>query len=374
MPVIAMLLTLLISSQIAFISGVFVSIFASIIFEYKFESFLFLFISNTITTMYISKSSKRSDLIVIGYLIGFFNILMIIGINFFFSDYTLSEIGLHGIFGFCIGIVSSMLSLAILPYFESLFKITTNQTLLELSNLNHPLMKRLLIDAPGTYQHSLMVANLSEAAAEAIKCNTILCRVGSYFHDIGKLKRPSFFSENQFSQENPHNALSPRISKLIILSHVKEGTDLAKKYKLPNIIKNIIQEHHGTSLLSIFYTQELANDSVSKPIDTDFRYTGPKPQSKESGIIMLADSVEAATRSLSKPSINKIESIIEKIFKDKIEDAQLSDCPLSLNEIFIIKSTFLYLFQGMYHKRVDYDSEIKKLESLKNESDSEKNV
>ena len=369
----AMLLSFLVTSKISIISGTFIALFTSLIFSTSYEAFIFLFLSNCITTFIIFNSYKRSDVIVCGYIIGIFNVLVIVGLGLFIKESSYMWYVLNSIFGFSNGIVSSMITLAILPYFESLFRITTNQTLLELSNLNHPALKRLMLNAPGTYQHSLMVSNLAEAAAEAIQANTILCRVGSYFHDIGKLKRPIFFSENQFSESNPHETLSPRISKLIIISHVKDGVEMAKKYKLPKVIQDIIEQHHGTALLSIFYTHAKADEGDNISSDDEFRYSGPKPQTKEAGIIMLADSVEAATRSLEKPNPQKIQNIIDKVFKSKLDDQQLSDCPLSLNEIYMIKSSFLYLFKGMYHSRVDYDSELKSFEKLNKSKTEPKN-
>lgn len=357
----AMLITALISAKISLISGAVIAILCATMFGLDYQAFLFLFLNNAATCFLIIKSYKRSDFMASGYYLGVFNILFILCIGLLNEQTDYLWFGVNALAGFFNGVVCSMFTLAILPYFEQLFKITTNQTLLELSNLNHPLLKRLMIDAPGTYQHSLMVANLSEAAAEEIGANNVLCRVGSYFHDIGKLKRPIFFSENQFSSENPHDNVSPRMSKMIIISHVKDGLEWAQEYKLPSVLREIIQQHHGTSLLSLFYTQAISKEGVTEP-DKEFRYPGPKPQTKESGIIMLADSVEAATRSLKDPSPTKIENIISKVFKSKIDDLQLSDCPLSLREIYAIKSTFLYLFKGIQHKRVDYLKDIKKMD------------
>ncbi|MBH38371.1 hypothetical protein CL658_05000 [bacterium] len=362
----SMLLTFLVSSNIALITGSLISLFISLLFNMDFNVFIFLFLSTCFSTFVVLKSYKRSDLIVSGYFIGAFNICCIVAIGLISKETTYSWYGFNALFAFGNGVFSAMVTLAILPYFELLFKITTNQTLLELANLNHPLLKRLMMDAPGTYQHSLMVANLSEAAAESIGANNILCRVGSYFHDIGKLKRPVFFSENQFTQDNPHETIAPRISKMIILSHVKEGVELAIKHKLPTILKDLIEQHHGTSLLSVFYTQAISKEGELPSTDDEFRYPGPKPQTKEAGIIMLADSVEAATRSIEKSTPQKIENMINKIFKDKLDDLQLSDCPLSLNEVFMIKSSFLYLFRGIQHNRVDYVKEVEKLNSQGN--------
>ncbi|MBI60271.1 hypothetical protein CL657_03535 [bacterium] len=359
----SMLLTFLVSSNIALITGSLISIFIGLLFRMDFHAFIFLFLNTCFSTFVVLKSYKRSDLIISGYIIGLFNILCVAAIGSLSKEISYAWYGYNALFAFGNGVFSAMVTLAILPYFELLFKITTNQTLLELANLNHPLMKRLMMDAPGTYQHSMMVANLSETAAEVIGANNILCRVGSYFHDIGKLKRPIFFSENQFTEDNPHETIAPRISKMIILSHVKEGVELAIKHKLPSVLKDLIEQHHGTSLLSLFYTQAISKEGEVPSTDDEFRYPGPKPQTKEAGIIMLADSVEAATRSIEKPTPQKIENMINKIFKDKLDDLQLSECPLSLNEVFMIKSSFLYFFRGAQHSRVDYVKELEKLGS-----------
>ena len=354
----SMLVSFLVSPNISFVTGTIISLLVTIMFKGQFSAFLFLFFSTATTTFLTSNSIKRSNFILSGYIVGLFNILFVLALGLFEGSSTFLWYGLNFIFAFGNGVLSAMIALAILPYLEMMFSITTNQTLLELSNLNHPVLKRLMLNAPGTYQHSLMVSNLAEAAAEAIKANAILCRVGSYFHDIGKLKRPIFFMENQFSEENPHTTLTPRMSKMIIISHVKEGLDMAKKYKLPKVIKDIIQEHHGTSLLSLFYLKAIHKTGEDPDSDTEFRYPGPTPSTKESGIIMLADSVEAATRSLEKPTHSKIENTIDRIFKDKLDDNQLVDCPLSFNEINLIKLTFLTIFKGVHHSRSDYQQTI----------------
>jgi putative nucleotidyltransferase with HDIG domain len=295
--------------------------------------------------------------------IGIVNVLVI------FSIGVLTDIAspiwylYNSIIGFMNGFLCAMISFALLPYFESLFKITTSFGLLETANLNHPLLKKLMLNAPGTYQHSLMVANLSEAAAESIGADVILTRIGAYFHDIGKMKRPIFFSENQFSTGNPHDSLSPRMSKMIISAHPKDGVEMAQKYKLPQILQDFIMEHHGTSLVSFFY--DIAKKNQDSPdhesLKEDFRYPGPKPKTKESGIIMLADAIEAAIRSIDKPTLPKIENLIEKIFIMKITDHQLDNSGLSLNDIQSIKATFLSMFKSIYHSRLDYEDELQKI-------------
>ena len=375
-PLSAMILSLLLSPNISLLSGTVISVFCAILFKGDFQLFLFLFFSNAVATFTCFKDYKRNELIYSGYIIGAFNVLFIIVLGLFQDHHSLLWYASNMLLGFGSSVLSAMITLAILPYFESLFKITTNQTLLELSNLNHPLLKRLMMTASGTYQHSIMVANLAEAAAEQVYANPILCRVGAYFHDIGKMKRPSFYSENQFSQENPHEKLAPRISKMVIASHPKEGVILGEKYKLPKVLLDIMLEHHGTSLVSFFYSQAMQVEKKSttpQAVKEEFRYPGPKPHFKESGILMLADSVEAAVRSLKKPTLTKIESLVSKIFQERIDDDQLSNCPLSMKEIQKVKESFIKTFKSIYHSRINYDEEIQNIIQQTHESESDSN-
>ena len=255
-------------------------------------------------------------------------------------------------------ILSGILSMGLLPFLESSFNIITNMRLLELANPNNALLKRLLMEAPGTYHHSIMVANLAEVAAEEVNANAIVVRVGAYYHDIGKIKRPLFFGENQMGGENPHNRISPSLSTSIILSHVKDGEELADEYKLPKLIKDIIVQHHGTTLVKYFYYTVKNNAAEGEEIDeADFRYDGPVPSTKEAAIVMLADSVEAAVRSIKEPSIEKIENMINNIVKDKLDSNQLDNCELTLKDLIKIKKSFLSVLTGIYHQRVEYPKE-----------------
>ncbi len=364
-PIAAMLISMLLRTNISLLAGSILAVYISIMFQMDFGIFLYLFLSNSVALFVLYKKYSRRDVILGGYMVGALNagIVIIVGL---LTEHTAILWFVSNSLVACLnGIVASMVSLAILPYFETLFGITTRQTLLDFSNLNHPILKQLMVSAPGTYQHSVMVANLAEAGAEVVNgADPVLCRVGAYFHDIGKMKRPNFFTENQLSGHNPHEDLTPRMSKMIISSHVKDGVDLATKHRLPNALKQIIWQHHGTSLVSFFYIQALHATSGKDvgALEEDFRYAGPRPNFKESGIVMLADSVEAATRSLEKPSFSKVENMVEKVFRDKIDDHQLDDCPLSLREIELIKETFLKLLKGIYHSRIDYREQIEKFE------------
>ncbi|MDU2671222.1 MAG: HDIG domain-containing protein [Clostridium sp.] len=255
-------------------------------------------------------------------------------------------------------LLSGIFAIGFTPFLESAFKIVTNMKLLELSNPNSPLLKRLLMEAPGTYNHSLMVANLAEVAAEEVDANPILARIGSYYHDVGKLKRPIFFGENLMGRENPHNRIKPTLSAQIIISHAKDGLELAKEYKLPEIIQDIIIQHHGTTLVKYFYyTLKNSSDNPDEIKEEDFKYSGPIPSSKEATIIMLADSVEAAVRSIPMPTKEKIEEMVNNIFKDKLQSDQLINSDLTLRDIENIKKCFLKVLIGVYHQRVEYPKE-----------------
>ncbi len=267
-------------------------------------------------------------------------------------------------------VITALLISGLLPLFEGTFHLTTDISWLELSDLNHKLLRQMQLEAPGTFHHSLVVASLAEAAAEKIGANAPMCRVCAYFHDVGKLKKPGYFIENQHDgRENPHNTLTPTMSSLIIIAHVKDGVDLAVKHKLNPRIIDVIQEHHGDSLVMYFYrrAQEQKKSEMEKvdrrqenPEDLpavdekNFRYPGPRPSSRESGIIALADTIESASRSLQKPTPSKIRTMVDDLVRTKINDGQLDDCPLTLRELAIVKDSFSNTLRSMLHSRIDY--------------------
>lgn len=255
----------------------------------------------------------------------------------------------------CAGtVLSVLLFMALQPIFEGIFNLPTSTKLLELSNPNHPLMKRLMMEAPGTYHHSLMVANLAEASAESIGANTFLARVGGYYHDIGKLKRPMFFSENQAGEENAHDHTDPQVSAAILTAHPGDGVSIAKSYRLPKAIQNIIATHHGNSPVMYFYGKAL-QQADGKDVDiSNFRYNADLPSTKESTIIMICDTVEAAVRSMKHPSPEEIDAFITKLIRGKMDDGQLADSPLTLQEIEKVRKTCVRLMTGIYHERVEY--------------------
>ena len=258
-------------------------------------------------------------------------------------------------------ILSGILTIGVLPFFESTFDIVTNAKLLELSNPNNPLLKKLLMEAPGTYHHSILVANLAELAAEQVGGNPLLARIGAYYHDVGKTKRPYFFRENQFGKKNPHDRLKPEASSKIIISHVKDGSELAKEYNLPKTIHDFIVTHHGETLVKYFYlTVKNNSENPDEVKEEDFKYPGPKPMSKEQGIVMLADSTEAAVRSINEPTEEKIEKMVNNIIDDKLASGQLDNCDLTLRDISKIKKCFLKALNGIHHERIEYPDDNKK--------------
>ena len=295
-------------------------------------------------------------------LIGPINLFSLIG-----NDWRM--IGLQSAFAIGNGIVTAMIVGGALPILEHLFQITTDISWLEASDLNHPLLRRMTIEAPGTYHHSLVVANLAEAAAEAIGANATLCRVCSYFHDVGKLVKSDYFTENMNYERNPHDDLAPTMSALIIIAHVKEGVDLSLKHKLNHRIIDIIQEHHGTSLVYYFYQRALQQqedaraggkimnmraEDIPEVREESFRYSGPKPQTKESAIVSLADIVESASRSLEKPTPQKIEQLVNELIEERIADGQLDECDLTLGDLRVIAERFRFTLMTMLHSRIAY--------------------
>lgn len=256
------------------------------------------------------------------------------------------------------GPIAAVLVMGVLPYLERATGITTAFTLLELANPAQPLLRHLLLKAPGTYHHSILVGNLGEAAAEAIGADPLLVRVGAYYHDIGKTKRPYFFIENQQGMGNQHDNISPRLSSLVITAHVKEGIELAREYRLPQQVADFIPMHHGCSLVAYFYHKATQSEGVGYVEEEHFRYPGPRPNSKETAIVMLADGVEATTRTLTRPTPEQIEATIRKIVNKRLTENELSEAPLTLQEIEKIIQAFNRVLQGLYHQRIEYPDQI----------------
>lgn len=275
----------------------------------------------------------------------------------------------HALASFVVSVFTGALVLGAMPLIENAFKVATDATLFELTDYNHPLLRRMQVEAPGTYHHSLMVANLAEDAALEVKANPTLCRACALFHDVGKMVQPNYFTENQGDFGNPHNRQNPAMSALIIKSHVKEGLEIARENRLPKVIRDVIRQHHGTTLVKYFYFQAkqkskqaklpYGDSDLQEPDESTYRYDGPRPRFKESAIIFFADSVEAAARSLPKVTHHSVEELLDSIFQDRLEDGQLDECPLTLEEVATIKKSFLKTTLNMLHSRIEYPDEEK---------------
>jgi putative nucleotidyltransferase with HDIG domain len=362
-------------------AAVFVSLWGSVVFgEVSAAEFLVTSLITGFIAVFVTlQVRRRSRLIRAGVFVGLATWILAflfgwIGIIFLeaLGNTDWRMIGWQSLAAVGSGIVTAMLVGGALPVLESFFGITTDISWLEASDLNHPLLRRLTIEAPGTYHHSLVVANLAEAAAEAVGANATMCRVCAYFHDIGKLVKPEYFTENMRHDRNPHNELAPTMSALIIIAHVKEGVDLAMRNKLNQQTIDVIQEHHGTSLVSYFYKRALQQqedarqggkimnireEDIPEVREESFRYGGPKPQTRESGIISLADCVESASRSMEKITPSRIEQLINDLVEGRILDHQLDECNLTLREVRVIGESFAFTLQNMLHSRIAYPAE-----------------
>lgn len=319
----------------------------------RFPVFIFLMVSSIAGIFSVKGINRRAKLYKALFIISVTNMLLVFGIESF-SRTPIFSILMGTSFGFINAVVSVFLLIGLLPLFEKFTETTTDITLFEWSDLNLPLLKKLSVTAPGTYNHSIIVGNLAEAAAESIGVDSILTRVASYYHDIGKMLKPEYFIENQMGIKNPHNKLTPQLSCIILISHVKEGIEIAQRAGLPNEIIKIIREHHGSSLIVPFFEKAKKQKHKEKVDESQFRYPGPSPSTKESGIVMLADSVEAASRSLEEPNAKRLKSLINEIIEERFRDGQLNNSQLTLVDLKKIGESFLPIIVGMYHLRVEY--------------------
>jgi len=341
---------------LAFVMAFSSSLFVSLILKGDFAMMVTFFVGSLVSVYTIQDARTRGKIMTAGIFVSMANIvclmLMFPDYKFFLNrDFAMTQ--LYPLVAN--GLICSFLVIGTLKVFESAFDAVTNFTLLELSDFNQPLLKRMVMEAPGTYHHSLVVSNLAEAAANTIGADALLTRVGAYYHDIGKMTKSEYFTENQMMGANKHDNIEPSMSRLVLLNHVKEGMELAKKYKLNQAIIDFIPQHHGTSLMHYFYQRAVETAEEGGSIDeNDYRYPGPKPQSRETAITLLADSVEGATRALDDPTPQNVEETVEKVINNKFIDGQLDECPLTLKEIEKISQTFIRILSAMYHTRVKY--------------------
>lgn len=352
----AMLVRIVINSEVAIVFAILASYLSASMVGNQLFFFIFTFIGSVVGAHKVARCEQRSVLIKAGLTVGGINLLMILCYNLIsgnpFKMTLLSDL----IMGFLAGALASVFVLGIAPIVESLFGYTTDIKLLELANMDNPILKDLILQAPGTYHHSVIVGSLVEAAAKSIAANPLLARVSAYYHDIGKLKKPLYFIENAGGIDNKHDHLTPSMSSLILISHVKDGVELAHENHLGERIAHIIQQHHGTSLISYFYqkAKEKENPEMDSLNEEDFRYPGPKPQTKEAGIVMLADAVEAASRSLSEPTPSRIKGLVQRIIHTIFLDGQLEECELTLKDLQKIEESFSRILTAIFHQRIDY--------------------
>lgn len=356
---VGLLLTLLIDAKVASMAAVVTAVLLGVISGFSWPVGTLALVGGLTAVLSVTKVSQRGDLMRAGFIVGGANVLLMMALGLASKDTGLI---VNSYLGLISGVLASIVAIGVLPYLESAFKITSSIRLLELSNPNHPLLRRLMLEAPGTYHHSILVGNLAEAAAEAVGADGLLARVGAHYHDIGKLKRPYFFVENQVGKDNPHDKIAPSLSTLIVTSHVKDGLELAGEYKLPDVVTQFIAQHHGTDLVRFFYHRATEASEDNTVEEKDFRYPGPKPHGKEVAIVSLADAVEAAVRSLSKPTPGKIEGLVRKIIKDRLNSGQLDESDLTFQDMDRIANAFVKVIMGMFHTRVEYPEKITKEE------------
>ena len=355
----SMLIALLVNSRLAMMATCFLSVLVGMISGNILDIAGLSLLGGIVGVFAMKGVRRRSQVIVAGLAVGFANMSYLIGMGLV-RGLDFSAFITESLFGLVNGLMSAVIVTGILPIFENTFKITTDISLLELTDLNHPLLKQMVMEAPGTYHHSLVVGNLAEAACEAIGANSLLARVSSYFHDIGKIEKASYFSENQAIERSVHDKLSPTMSSLVITNHVKNGAELAHKHKLNKKIIDIIRQHHGTGLVFYFFKRALEKVPDEEVGEQSFRYPGPKPQTREAACVLLADSVEAGSRALDDPTPSRIKGLVRKIINNKFIDGQLDECDLTLKDLERISEVFIHILTGIFHTRVEYPDEPRK--------------
>lgn len=350
----AMTVCLFMGMEVAIPFALTMAFFAAFLFENQFDFFVY-FLLNGIMGAYWTRSCKeRGVLVKAGLKVGVVNLIIISSLDMFHGSFFTFRLFQDWLFGFLGGVVSGIITTGITPLLEMAFDYTTDIKLLELANLDRPILRKLMLEAPGTYHHAVIVGNMVEAAAASIGANPLLAKVIGYYHDIGKISKPLYFIENQIGTENRHDKLAPSMSSLILIAHVKDGVEMAKKYKLGQIIVDAIQQHHGTSLITFFYEKAKKMKGEGAVTIDDFRYNGPKPQTKEAALVLLADIVEAASRSLDNPTPARVKGVLQKMINKVFLDGQLDDCDLTLKDLHEIAKSFNKTLNGIYHHRVEY--------------------
>jgi len=372
----AMLIRIVLNSEVALVYSIFASFLTGILLREGIFLPTFYLIGSIVGAHSVARCDQRSQLIKGGLMVGLTNLLIISFQGMITARIFEVEILFGLLMGLVGGIVGGIVVVGIAPVVESLFGYTTDIKLLELANLDQPILKEMLLKAPGTYHHSMIVGNLVETGAKAINVNPLLARVSAYYHDIGKIKKPQYFIENQMRGYNRHDKLTPSMSSLILVSHVKDGVELAKGHKLGSKIIDILRQHHGTRLINFFYqkAKEQENPGVQEVDERDFRYLGPKPQTKEAGLVMLADAVEAASRTLADPTPARLKGLVQKIINDIFIDGQLDECELTLKDLNAIAKSFNVILNAVHHHRIEYPDAQTEGERQKNGGSSPKST
>jgi len=362
--VVPMMITYYFDNRVALLAGFSLSMIVAGLFGNDYSLLVIsIFVSAVaVVSVGVFRSRKRLTNSVFFLSAAYFLSLAFLGLS---QQIVFSELVKDWVGGLINGVLAAVLTYGLLLAFDSIFDVCSEYKLIELSDLNHPLLKMLAVRAPGTYNHSIVVSNLAEAAAEEIRANTLLAKVGAYYHDIGKMYMPEYFIENQRLGKNPHENLAPRISSLILQNHVKKGIEFANQYHLPSTIKDFILQHHGTSLMKYFYEKALTQSKGVPVNEADFRYQGVKPQTRETGILMLSDTVEALSRSIREVNMSKVKNAIHSVIKEKFEEGQLDECPLTIRELRKIGGAFEKILVGVYHERIEYPGQEKMLSGKK---------
>jgi putative nucleotidyltransferase with HDIG domain len=349
----AMIICLFLGLSIAIPVALVIAVCTAIIFQDSIEIFIYFLINSAMAAYWVRDCRERKVFITAGAKIGLLNVVLVTAIDFYAADISSTKLLADLVFGFLGGFGAGILSAGFIPLIEIIFDYTTDITLLELANLDRPILRRLMIEAPGTYHHSVVVGTLVEVAASEIGANPLLAKVCGYYHDIGKIKKPLYFIENQRGK-NKHDKLAPSMSALILIAHVKDGVEIARQHKLGQVIIDTIKQHHGTSLIKYFFEKaKLRKGEDSVKID-DFRYPGPKPQTREAGLVMLADTVEAASRTLENPTPSRIQGLVQNLINKIFSDGQLNDCELTLKDLNNIAKSFNKILTGIHHHRIEY--------------------
>jgi len=340
--------------EIAIPFAVLTAICTAVVFHIRFEILIYLLLNGTMAAYWIQNCRERKVFIKAGLKLGLLNILLVVAAEIYAGNLSGMHILWGTLFAFVGGVGTGIVTSGLSPLIELAFGYTTDITLLELANLDRPILKRLMIEVPGTYHHSMIVGTMVEAAASEIGANPLLAKVCGYYHDIGKIKKPLYFIENQERGINRHDKLAPSMSSLILIAHVKDGMEMGRENKLGQPIIDTIEQHHGTTLIRYFYEKAKKQKGEHAVKIEDYRYPGPRPQTREAGLVMLADVLEAASRTLENPTPSRIQKLVQELINKIFSDGQLDNCELTLKDLHNIARSFNKILTGIHHHRIEY--------------------